>query len=293
MAGVSLGFVPQPLMVPIDKIMPSRKVAAGVAIARRFKRVRASIEEIGVIEPLTVVPIEGDSGRYMLLDGHVRLIILCEMGCTEVACLAATGDESYTYNNRINRISTIQEHSMLKRAVSRGVSPQRLAKALNVDLSQIIKKVNLLEGICPETVELLKDRNFSTELIRVLRKMKPARQVECVELMTSANNLTVTYAEALLVATPSVMLVDGKKPKRLAGLSSEQMHKMEREMANVQGQYRLVEQSYGQDVLSLVLARGYLVKLLANERVVRYLKQNQLEFLEQFLAIAASDSLDQ
>jgi hypothetical protein len=293
MAGVSLGFVPQPLMVPIDKIMPSRKVAAGVAIARRFKRVRASIEEIGVIEPLTVVPIEGDSGRYMLLDGHVRLIILCEMGCTEVACLAATGDESYTYNNRINRISTIQEHSMLKRAVSRGVSPQRLAKALNVDLSQIIKKVNLLEGICPETVELLKDRNFSTELIRVLRKMKPARQVECVELMTSANNLTVTYAEALLVATPSVMLVDGKKPKRLAGLSSEQMHKMEREMANVQGQYRLVEQSYGQDVLSLVLARGYLVKLLANERVVRYLKQNQLEFLEQFSVIAASDSLDQ
>jgi hypothetical protein len=127
-----------------------------------------------------------------------------------------------------------------------------LAKALNVDLTQILKKVNLLEGICTETVELLKDRNFSTELVRVLRKMKPARQVECVELMTSANNLTVTYSEALLVATPSNMLVDGKKPKRLGGITSEQMSKMEREMANVQGQYRLVEQSYGQDVLSLV-----------------------------------------
>jgi len=117
--------------------------------------------------------------------------------------------------------------------------------------------------------------------------------VECVELMTSANNLTVTYSEALLVATPSNMLVDGKKPKRLGGITSEQMSKMEREMANVQGQYRLVEQSYGQDVLSLVLARGYLVKLLGNERVVRYLKQTQPEFLEQFSAIAASDTLEQ
>jgi hypothetical protein len=293
MAGVELGFVPQPLMVPVDKIMPSHKVPTGVVGARRFKRIQASIEEIGVIEPLTVVPMNGGAGQYMLLDGHIRLIILCEMGCTEVACLAATGDESYTYNNRINRISTIQEHSMLKRAVNRGVPPQRLAKALNVDLTQILKKVNLLEGICTETVELLKDRNFSTELVRVLRKMKPARQVECVELMTSANNLTVTYSEALLVATPSNMLVDGKKPKRLGGITSEQMSKMEREMANVQGQYRLVEQSYGQDVLSLVLARGYLVKLLGNERVVRYLKQTQPEFLEQFSAIAASDTLEQ
>src|ERR1700758_5190016 len=87
MAGVELGFVPQPLMVPVDKIMPSRKVPTGVVVARRFKRIQASIEEIGVIEPLTVVPMNGGAGQYMLLDGHIRLIILCEMGCTEVACL--------------------------------------------------------------------------------------------------------------------------------------------------------------------------------------------------------------
>ena len=42
--------------------------------------------------------------------------------------------------------------------------------------------------------------------------------------------------------------------------------RMEREMANLQGQYRLVEQSYGQDVLNLVLARGYLAKLLENAK---------------------------
>ena len=42
------------------------------------------------------------------------------------------------------------------------------------------------------------------------------------------------------------------------------MAKMEREMANLQGQYKMVEQTYGQDVLNLVLARGYLAKLLEN-----------------------------
>ena len=38
-------------------------------------------------------------------------------------------------------------------------------------------------------------------------------------------------------------------------------------MANVQGQYKLVEQNYGQDVLNLVLAQRYLEKLLANKMV--------------------------
>jgi hypothetical protein len=38
-----------------------------------------------------------------------------------------------------------------------------------VDISHITKKINLLEGICPEAVELFKDRQFSVELGRVIR----------------------------------------------------------------------------------------------------------------------------
>ena len=56
----------------------------------------------------------------------------------------ATDDESYTYNNRVNRLSSIQEHHMVRRAVERGVTPERLAKALDVDISHIIKKLNLI-----------------------------------------------------------------------------------------------------------------------------------------------------
>ena len=153
--------------------------------------------------------------------------------------------------------------------------------------------INLLEGICPEAVELFKDRQFSVELGRVIRKMKPTRQVECAELMVAANNMTVAYAEALLVATASTALVDGVRPRKIVGVGPEQMARMEREMSNLQGQYRLVEQSYGQDVLNLVLARGYLAKLLENAKVTKYVKQRQPEVLEQFTAIVATTSLDQ
>ena len=194
--------------------------------------------------------------------------------------------------NRINRLSTIQEHHMLRRAVERGVSAERLAKALSVDVSLINKKMTLLDGLCTEVVDLLKDQTFSAKVTRVLRKMKPTRQVECVELMLSANTITVSYAQAMLMATPPALLVDEKKATKQPGVTQEQMAKMEREMGNLQGQYKLVEQTYGQDVLNLVLAKGYLTKLLANKPVARYLKQKQPELLTEFEAIVQAASLD-
>ena len=96
-----------------------------------------------------------------------------------------------------------------------------------------------------------------------------------------------------LVATPAEMLVEGKKPPKLNGVTQEQMSRMEREMANLQGQYKLVEQTYAEDVLNLVLARGYLAKLLDNKSVVRYIKQRRPEVLEQFEVIVETTSLDQ
>ena len=292
MSEALLGFIPEILMVPVGKLMASRKLPVGIAGSRQFAQLRVSIQEVGLIEPLTVMPAQKGSGLHLLLDGHARLIALKELGHETAPCLVAKDDESYTYNKRINRLSTIQEHFMIRRAIERGVSKEYLAKALSVDLSLIEKKVSLLDGICPEATELLQDRQFSASLSRVLRQMKPLRQVESIELMVAADNVTVSYAEALLAATPPELLVEGKKPKKLHGVTEEQMQKMEREMANVQGQFKLIEQGYGQDVLNLTLARGYLLKLLDNKAVGRYLKQQYPEFLEQFQGIVEMTSLD-
>lgn len=293
MSGVTLGFIPEPLSVALTNILPSRRLAGAVVDSRKFKQIRSSIEEIGLIEPLSVTAADQASGHHVLLDGHLRLLAMQDLGFTEATCLVATDDESYTYNNRLNRLSTIQEHLMIRRVIERGVSPDRLAKALAVDVSSIMKKLSLLNGICPEAAELLRDRQFSPELSRVLRKMKPTRQVECVELMAAANNVTVSYAEALLVATPAARLVDGKKPQKLAGVSPEQMARMEREMTNLQAQYKLVEQTYGQDVLNLVLAKGYLAKVLENGPARTYVQQRQPDLLIEFEAMVETVSLEQ
>lgn len=233
-----LGFVPEPLSLPLTSILPSRKIPDGLFTSRKFKQIVASIEAVGLIEPLSVGKSNRDK-QYILLDGHSRLMALKQLGFDTAPCLVALDDESYTYNNRVNRLSSIQEHVMIRRTVERGVAPERLAKALDVDISQIVKKLNLLDGICPEAAELLRDQVFSANLGAVLRKLKPTRQVECVELMVSANNFTIAYAQALVAATPSNMIVGETKTRRVTGVSADQMAKMEREMGNLQEQFEV------------------------------------------------------
>jgi ParB-like chromosome segregation protein Spo0J len=292
MSKVLIGFDLDPVMVPAENILPSRKLPAGVITTRKYLQIKSSITEIGLIEPLSIARPLPKTDQHFLLDGHIRLIALQELGHTEIPCLIATDDESYTYNNRLNRVTSIQEHHMIRLALERGVSADRLARAFNVDVRTITRKATLLNGICPEAVELLEDHQFSSELAQTLRQMKPTRQIECVELMVSANTVTASYADAMLVATPANMLVAEKKPAKLTGVTQEQMAKMEREMSNLQGQYKAVEQTYGQDVLNLVLAKSYLVKLLENKQVARYLKQRQSELLAEFETIVRTVSLD-
>ncbi len=286
-----MGFIPEPLLLLLSVILPLRKSPEGLQTSRKFRQIIASIEAIGLIEPLSVGK-PNRAGQYILLDGHTRLVALMQLGFDKAPCLVATDDESYTYNNRINRLSSIQEHVMIRRAVERGVSPEKLAKALDVDISHIIKKLNLLDGICPEAVELLRDQHFSPNLGAVLRKLKPTRQIECVELMVSANNITVAYAQALVAATPSNMLVGEIKTRKMTGVSSDQMAKMEWEMGNLQEQFKLAEQSYSQDVLNLVLSKGYLAKIMANEAVLRHLTKHHHEMLNEFDRIVRMTNLD-
>lgn len=292
MTTVELAFLPKPMMVPIDNVLPSRKPPIRLLETKKYRMVVTSIREIGLIEPLAVSAVDRKTGQHVLLDGHIRLLALKELGHTEVTCLVATDDESYTYNNRINRLSSVQEHFMMRRAIDRGISPERLSKALCADLVQINRKVTLLNGICPEAVELLKDRRFSPEITMSLRKMKPTRQVEAVELMISANSITVSYARALVMATAAEMLVNGKPVRKGRGVSQEQVDRMEREMSGLQDQYRMIEQTFGEDMLNLVLAKGYVSKLVDNKSVFRYLERNHGAVLEQLMSLVQATSVD-
>lgn len=289
-AVVKLAFERELIVARLDQILPLRQVTDQVKATVKYRRIAQSIAEIGVIEPLAVTR----SGQgLMLLDGHIRYAVLMDMGETEARCLLARDDEAFTYNKRVNRLATIQEHYMIVRALERGVSEEKIARALNVDARSIRRRRSLLDGVCPEVVELLKDRSVNPVTFDVLRKMKPVRQIEVAELLLAANNFTSSYAKALLAATRQADLARPDKPKKVGGMTPEQMARMEREMESLNQDFKALEASYGDDVLHLVIASGYLARLVGNPEIERFLQSRHPEILDEFRSIITAASLDQ
>ena len=284
-------FERQTVSVDLDDLLPLRQVPPEVLKSRKFHQILSSVREVGVIEPPSVVAQEGRTGKYYLAHGYLRVEALRILEIPTVVCLIATDDEAYTYNKRVNRLAPIQEHRMILKAIERGVSEARIARALNVNIESIRRKRDLLRGICPEAVTLLRDRQCPYETFRCLRQMQPLRQIEAVQLMIDTKNFSVSYARSLLLATARNQLVAPSKPNRGSAQAREHMARLEREIGNLRGQIAEIKDSYGSDHLKLVVTRGHLEALFRNENVVRYLSSNHGEVFEQLRRLVDSTAI--
>jgi hypothetical protein len=281
---IRLAFESTSLRIPLADIEMLRAMTPAIRRSVKYGQIAASICEVGIIEPPVVVRMPGKQERYRLLDGHIRIDILQERGDKDVVCLVATDDEAITYNKRISRMAIVQEHKMILKALEKGVSEERLARALNVNIGSIRQKRRLLDGICDEVVKLLQDRMVPINTFNELRKLRPMRQIEAAETMIAMNKFSWPYAKSLVAATPQHLLTSDNR-KAVRGLSDEQLEHMEREASNIDREFRMIEQSYGMDHLDLVLAMGYLARLTENVRVVHHLARHHPELLAEFQRI--------
>lgn len=282
---VTPAFEDATLRIALADILPLRPTSDRVRASVKYRQIVSSIGEVGIIEPPVVVRDAAHPDQYRLLDGHLRLDILRARGDAEVVCLVATEDEAFTYNRRLSRIATIQEHRMILNAVKKGVAEERLARALNVNIASIRKKRNLLVGICPEAADLLRDKHVPMNAFTELRRLKPMRQIVAAEMMVAMNRYSTSYAKSIVAGTPDDQLIE-RRSKAVRGLTEAQRALMERESADLDREFRLIEQTYGADHLDLVLATGYVSRLLGNARVVRHLAQFHAGLLDEFQKIA-------
>lgn len=285
-----IAFEPECITVPVTSLLPVRPPRASVKASHKYQQIRTSVVEIGLVEPPVIARIDGNPANFLLLDGHVRIEILKDLGKTEIECLVSTDDESFTFNKRISRLSAVQEHAMILKAIARGVSKERIASALGMHVNSVKRKATLLDGVCHEVVSMLKDTLCPMAVFEILKRMKPLRQIEATELMIAANNYTAVYATALLAGTPTNELAGEKKSKKVRGVTPEAMARMEKELARLQESMAEIQETYGKEHLQLTVVKGYLGKLLGNPRVVRYLLQHRPEYLEHFQAIADATS---
>jgi ParB/RepB/Spo0J family partition protein len=291
MSEMKIGFEMRRVRIALADILPVRHVKDPQDNIKRYRTIRASIKEVGLIEPLVVYPQKGGPGKYLLLDGHLRHYALKDLGRTEAECIIASDDESFTYNARVNRLNPIAEHKMIMKAVNNGVKPEKIAAALNLSEADVKASMTLLDGINEEAADLLKDKAVSPKAIRLMRKVSGVRQIEIAELMVSAGNYTKGYADALVLGTPKDQLVNPDEPKQKKGMTREEIGKLEAEMETLERDLKAVERSYGDNMLNLTLARGYVKKLLDKARVVRFLHANHPDIFTEFESLTAAEAL--
>ena len=275
--------------VEVAKLLPTKVIKEHTNI-RRFKAIVDSLPEVGLIEPLMVYP-EKSGENWLVLDGHLRLLALKQLGWKTVEIIVASEDDRFTYNARVNRLPPIQAHKMIVKAVKNGVKPERIAKALSMPMETVNTLINLLDGVNPEATDLLRDKHITAEAIRLLRKVTGLRQIEIAEVMVSANNFTKAYAEALVLATPKDQMLAPQEPKKRAGMTAEEVARMEREMEALEKDFKSIESNYTENMMSLTLGRGYIKRLLENNRVLRHLRDHHGDLLAEFETIAAAETV--
>ena len=257
--------------IPIGHLVAQTIITAEIRAGVAFRQIEASVKEIGLIEPLAVF--ERSQKDFLVLDGNIRLEVLKASGASEAKCILATDDESYTYNRRVNSIPPIAQHLMLLEALRTGLTEERIAKSLNVDISVIRQKRDMLNGICPEAVEMLRDFKLNANIFALMRKMKPLRQVEVSEHMIANSAFSLTFMQALLYGTRPEMLVvrpRSREPKlRGEAASTRFSEESETLLKDLHG----LEDSFGKDALTLTVCQRYVERLLKNAKVLRYLER--------------------
>ena len=274
---VKTAFNQQVIVLPIQNIVPQREILASYRKSTIYLQISSSLEHVGLIEPLVVFP-KGPN-EYLLLDGHVRLDILKRSGAVEVRAIFATDDEAYTYNKRVNHAPPVAQHFMILKALKNGLSEERIATALNVNVGSIRKKRDMLDGICPEAIELLRNSHMTADAFAVLRKMKPIRQIEAAEHMLAGGTYTVLFAKALLEVTCPELLVEVPTSRKIDAKSAGARVMLEQETDFLLRDLKAVEDSYGTDILILQVSCRYIERLLENGRVERHLGKHHPDIL--------------
>jgi hypothetical protein len=288
---IKANFASAHARISLSNILPLKVMRPSIKSTIKYQQILASIEEVGLVEAPVVTKAPKPPGQYFLVDGHLRLVALRDLGWNEVDCLVSDDDDTYTYNKRVSRLSAVQDHKMIVRAMERGVSAERLARSLAISAETILHRFRLLNGICNDAVGLLADAPCPGKVFDVLRQMKPLRQIEAAELMVGNRNFSVQFANAMLAATPPAMLAFESKATAGNAVTAGSIARMERELAALQMQTSTVEDSYGPDVLHLTVVKGHLSKWLGNAVVVGWLARHRPEYLKEFQKIGEIEDI--
>ncbi len=280
------------IVFKLDSLMHTKILPSNFKLSTKYLQIKSSLAEVGLVEPI-IIYIDSVKNHVKIIDGHLRVEALKELGENKVKCLISSVYDTYTPNSRVNRITIIQEQRMIKEALNSGIPIEKLSLALNMSVDAIRGKIRVLNGISPEVIHIFSNHHVPKATFHILKQMKPMRQIECSALMINVENFSRNFALSLLHNTPPSLLIGKPENVETNTVGRRQMlDRLEREMAQVHVDTQKLKETYGVNTLKLVIVKTHITSLLDNPKILQWLLKHKPEFLTELNKISSINSLE-
>jgi ParB family chromosome partitioning protein len=144
------------MRVPIDHVAAAEDNPRRSAKHGDFEGLKRSIEAQGIVTPLLVTPVAGDSGGYLLVDGHRRLLAAQELKMAEVPVdvrpgLSTADRLAVALATALQReeLDAVEEATGYFRVIEAGMRHADLAKAVGRSQAHVRARLQLLNLPAP------------------------------------------------------------------------------------------------------------------------------------------------
>ena len=202
------------MFLPVEAILPNPNQPRRVFSGPELEELAASIQELGVLQPLTVRRREG---KWELVAGERRLRAAKLAGLDLVPCLSLRVDGqassllALVENLQRQDLDFWEEALALRQLIDAfHLSQEEAARRIGKSQSAVANKLRLLK-LPPEALEVLRESGCSERHARALLRLDdPTLQTEAAR-QAAQRGLTVAQTEALVEA---LLLPAPQKPKR-------------------------------------------------------------------------------
>ncbi len=266
--------------VPVIQLRPlrERKVTK-----REYDRIVASIKAVGLIEPLVVFPENGD---YVILDGVQRYRALVELGVAIAPCIMGKEREAFTGNRMVNRVSPVQEHRMIEKAMDE-VDEGVIAAALGIATLNHRLKKSLLKQLHSDVATAYDAGKITRACAREFTHVKPHRQKEILRAMEGYKDYSTAFARSLVVKTAANQRENRGRKHNPWNKSAQRKNDLLKKLSDAEQKHDFYSQLYKQYTVDLLRLAIFARSLLTNARVRDYLNTHHSDIVSRFEMIIA------
>jgi hypothetical protein len=78
--GVALAFERESIVLELTQLSPLKVMRPGTKESSKYRQILTSVRAVGLVEPPVVISDRDHPGLYFLLDGHLRVDALKDLG---------------------------------------------------------------------------------------------------------------------------------------------------------------------------------------------------------------------